>query len=151
MLVEVSSQFKIRARYRRSFSLLYKSYTGHFKQFQVYCHLSFRWKRYCSYWRQCSSSRLRSIFGFDPVFIGIQVEGAVLALASLDACIVSVIVLVLEKESRGGRGQRDYTTALAKVLSMAKHQLISSLHQFAQYWHSKKLEVSTVKKSMEAR
>lgn len=44
--------------------------------------------------------------------------------------------LFVEKESCGGRGQKEYTDAFAKFLRMATKELIGFVCQSAQYWQS---------------
>lgn len=77
-----------------------------------------------------------AFIGIDPVSSITPVETTIVALARLDAYIVSVIELLLEKESSGGRRQKDYFDSFGKLLCSVTTQLVKAVCQFVEYWQA---------------
>lgn len=73
-----------------------------------------------------------------------------LALTRLNARIASVTEAHVGKESRSSHKQKDYTGALATLLSTTTNQPIRFFLKFAQYWYSEQLEVDARSEAIEA-
>lgn len=93
----------------------------------------------------------QAFIGFNPASDSTPVKGTLLSFSRLDVLLASVTELLIEKESGGGRRQKEYTDAFAKFLPIATNQLIGSIRQFAQYWFSEEFQVDTESDSIEAR
>lgn len=94
----------------------------------------------------------QAFIGFNPLSeANTPVDVTVLALARLDAWIASVVELLAETDSRGGRRQKDYADTFGKFLHLATRQLIGSVRQFAEYWHPEEFDVDSENESISAR
>lgn len=88
---------------------------------------------------------------FDPASRTTPSKTIILALARLQAWIAFVVDLLREKESGGGRRQKNYSDNFGEFLCLATTQLVGAVRQFVEYWHSRESNVDTERDSVDLR
>lgn len=68
-------------------------------------------------------------FGYDPGNGRTEVECSILSLARIDAWIISVLLLIAQKETIGGHRQSLYAGTYYKNLQLSTGQLLGTVDQ----------------------
>lgn len=79
-------------------------------------------------WNEVGEQLLQDILGQDPRQMNPgYVQGAIMSIVVLNACVVTVVCCLVESKNPGGYRQKEKTSLYRRILDTVKEQLIGSL------------------------